>query len=241
MRYTKYNIKKNNNHNLLKFLVSLMLTIVLAGAMGLGIAKVIFKILPVNNIESLLPDTNLNTAENTSDNSSTDGTVTANAVAFDFVQCGYFSNKDNATQALSKIGSGYGAFLAEDGEKYRVIAGIFTGDSAQAAIDNLKTSGVESVKVSVALDGSDKVQSQVAAICDGYIQILSTTYQQDVKSINTASFKEYVSKLDTVDEGEKIDVLKELKTYVSNLPEEIVKENISKEYDYLYNILVKFK
>lgn len=244
MRYTRYNYKKKGNNDAVKFIASLVATIAIAGVVGVGIAKIAFDVLPKNNAGTSLEQPSEQTnAESQGGIQGEGGAITANTnnTAFEFVQCGYFSSQENANQVLSKIGTGYGSFISEDNGKYRVFAGIYTDSEVQSAIDDLKSKGIDSVKVSVSLSSTDEAQSQIAGICDGYLKLLEASFGQDVAHIKTQDFKEWVSKLENVNEGQSVDVLNTLKTYISELPEEIKKDEVGKEMDYLYDVLSRFK
>lgn len=247
MRYTRYNYKKKGKNDLVKFLGSFILTIIAAGAIGLGLAKVIFEILEVNNLtptDSYVQQQESN-AQVTSDNveSKASEAVSQNNVTTSFVlvQCGYFSNKNNATQALNKISTGKTSFIAEENSKYRVAAGIYTVDNANTVVDELTKSGVQCAKINFSLNSSDEVQNQIAAISDGYLKILNTAFDEGVKSVNTADFKQWVSKLEDIEEGNNKDLLKSFKDKIKSLPEEIDKEEVAEQMKYLYTVLSNFK
>lgn len=247
MRYTRYNYKKKGNNDLLKFIGSFILTIIAAGAIGLGLAKVIFNVLEVNNLTP--NDSYVQQEENTeqviSDNveSQESEAVSQNNVATSFVliQCGYFSNKDNANQALNKISTNKASFIVEENSKYRVVAGIYTVDNANSIVDELTKSGIESAKVNFSLKSSDQVQNQIAGICDGYLKVLNTAFNEDVKAVNTTDFKKWVSELEEVKEGDNKDLLKSFKDQIKSLPEEISKEEVAEQMKHLYTVLSNFK
>ena len=78
-------------------------------------------------------------------------------------------------------------------------------------------------------------------ICDGYLKILTTTFDDGVDHVNTSEFKEWMNTLDDISSGENIEVLQNFKTYIKELPEELTKEKVPSEMDYLYDILSSFK
>ena len=78
-------------------------------------------------------------------------------------------------------------------------------------------------------------------ICDGYLKILTTTFDDGVDHVNTEEFKSWIDTLDNISSGENIEVLQSLKDYIKGLPEELTKENVSSEIDYLYEVLLSFK
>ena len=75
----------------------------------------------------------------------------------------------------------------------------------------------------------------------GYLDILNTAFKDDVKSVDTTDFKTWVGKLDDIKEGDKKEVLSDLKKHINELGSEIVKEDVSNEIQYLYKVLLNFK
>ena len=73
-----------------------------------------------------------------------EGTINTSFMA---IQCGYFAQEDNAKEAFNKISSGYGAFIYNDADKFKVLAGVYSADKGQAVIDKLTASGIECAKV----------------------------------------------------------------------------------------------
>ena len=273
MKYTKYNYKKRRNNSILKFVASLLVGVVSACVIGLGVAWIILKVLPLNDIlpsgneiSDAIEGTDLTNGEGNNEENSTAVEDNENS-EFYFIQCGYFSSEDNAKQVLSKIQSEGGAFINEESGKYRVFAGAYSKDSVESELKDLTDRGIDSVKITFTLSDKDEVEAQVSAICDGYLQILTTssanvvvniwrypsqiadgylqilttTFADDVKAVKTQEFKDWVNTLEDISSGNNLEVLQGLKTYINNLPDEISKENVANEMDYLYNLLLTFK
>ena len=247
MKYTKYNYKKRRNNSILKFVASLLVGVVSACVIGLGVAWIILKVLPLNDIlpsgneiGHAIEGTDLTNGEGNNEENSTAVEDNENS-EFYFIQCGYFSSEDNAKQVLSKIQSEGGAFINEESGKYRVFAGAYSKDSVESELKDLTDRGIDSVKITFTLSEKDEVEAQVSAICDGYLQILTTTFADDVKAVKTQEFKDWVNTLEDISSGDNLEVLQGLKTYINNLPDEISKENVANEMDYLYNLLLTFK
>ena len=246
MRYTRYNYKKKRNNDVIMFILKIGGTIAGAGVCGLVLAYIIFSFLNKNNILPVKNNNDNPTAieangENIVNNNGEEGIdANTNITVFYSVQCGYFSKEDNANQILNTIDDKYGAFIYEDNGKYRVLAGVYEESDVDGIMNDLKNSNIECVKVSYKLDNNDKVQNEISSICDGYLKVLNTAYSDGVQSINTEDFKAWTSKLEDVNEGNNVEVLKELKEYISNLPTEIKKENVNNEMKYIYNLLSNF-
>ena len=111
MRYTRYNYKKNKNNNLIMFILKLIGTVAGAGICGIVLAYMAVSVLNKNNI---LPVSNVgnNTSIEANNNeviNSKEGSngEVSNTSVFYTVQCGYFSNENNANQILSSINGKY--------------------------------------------------------------------------------------------------------------------------------------
>lgn len=245
MRYTRYNYKKNKNNNLIMFILKLVGTVVGAGLCGIALAYVAISVLTKNNA---LPAANIgnktsieaNNNEVVNSEEGSNGAV-SNTSVFYTVQCGYFSNENNANQILSSINGKYSAFIYKDQDKFRVLSGVYESDKVDQIVSELKNSNIECAKIKFSFNNDDKVEYQIASICDGYIRLLDTAVSDDVKSINTDDFKGWTNELENISEGEKIDILNNLKEHIANLKTEINKANVPKEMEYIYTILLNFK
>ena len=246
MKYTKYNYKRRKNNAVFKFLASLLVGIVAAGMIGLGVGLLIWKVLPLNDpaqVGTEITDGTQGVAEENGQDQQGEAPVSEGEQTSEyyFLQCGYFSKKDNAEQTYAKISSNGRTFIAEEADKFRVLTGIYTSENVDSVMQDLGTKGVESVKITFTLNENDPVEAQVSAICDGYLKILTTTFDDGVDHVNTSEFKEWMNTLDDISSGENIEVLQNFKTYIKELPEELTKEKVPSEMDYLYDILSSFK
>ena len=133
------------------------------------------------------------------------------------------------------------ALIYEDEDKFRVLSGVYESDKVDEVVSELKSSNIECTKIKFSFNNDDKVEYQIASICDGYIRLLDTAVSDDVKSINTDDFKGWTNELENISEGEKIDILNNLKEHIANLKTEINKANVPKEMEYIYTILLNFK
>ena len=232
MRYTKYQYKKKKNG--IGFATSIIMTIVAAGIIGLVIAKIIFKFIPVKE------DGSINTVIETP----TQQQVTVEEgkeETFSFVQCGLFSKEDNAKKALSEVGGDYNSFILADDSKFRVSAGIFDEEQGNKVSEELTKKGVTNAQMKFVLNKGDEVQSQIAAITDGYLDIINALNDKEVKAVKTTDFKTWTKDLPEIKEGENFELVNEFKEHIGALPDELKKENVIVELQYIYTILVKYK
>lgn len=263
MRYTRYNYKKKKNNDIFKFIVSFIGMSAFVIIVGVILANVIIHFLPLNNAstadasnknEQVQTDNAENVSIDVSDgkadaqvnaevantdivSETTQGTINTSFMA---IQCGYFAQEVNAKEVFNKVANEYGAFIYNDADKFKVLAGVYDSDEGQVVIDRLTASGIECAKVEFNLNSGSTIENQIAGIYDGYLEILATAFKDDVKSVDTTDFKGWVSKLDDIKEGDKYEVLSDLKKHINELEAEINKENVSNEIQYLYKVLLNF-
>ena len=238
MRYTRYNYKKKKNNEMGKFILSFGGVIILAVLVGVFMANILSKVLPENSYGNQSAKVNSINNEN---NEPATGEAATNEVInsiFASIQCGYYSTEKNAKIAMDSVGNEYASFIIQDGDKYRVIAGVYDLEGSSKVMEALKQKGIECIKITFQLDSKDEAQNQIAAICNGYIDVLTTAFESDVKKVDTSDFKEWVSNLKSL-EGN--DNLINLKNYINNIPAEITKDNVPKELNEVYKILVNYK
>lgn len=246
VRYTRYNYKKKTkNTGLLKTILSFLAMSVFVVIVGVMLANIIIHFLPLNDanesqvssngvIGQVQNKSNINTTKNNED------TIKGNInTSFMAVQCGYFSNEGYAKEAYNKVANQYGAFIYNDADKFKVLAGVYTADDGKKIMDNLTASGIECANVSFDLNSGDKIQNQIAGIFDGYLNILNTAFEGNVKFVDTSDFKSWVKNLENINTGDKSDLLSDLKNHVNNMSKEIKKEDVAGEMEYLYTILLK--
>lgn len=230
MRYTKYNHKRKSESS--KFLLSLVLTTTLALALGGIAAKGILKIMP-NKI-------NIETDPIEETNSEVIGNNVQNLVDIYYIQCGYFSKEENANEILGKLDTNFNGFIVKDEqEKYRVIAGVAKEEEAKELTEKLNENFIDNAKIGIKLDKNDKVEGQILAIIEGVLEITKSIEDEEIKNINTKDFKVWKNNLEKVEEGEKVEILKELKNHVEEMPEEINNGNSIKEIEFIYSIVKK--
>lgn len=236
MKYTKYQYKKKNSG--IKFLTSLVMTTLAAIVIGLLAAWVLLKAIP--NIDTSRQTNTIPQVEENNNNSNT--AEVQDIENFVFIQCGYFSNEENAKQVLNTIDSDFNSFIVQDAEgKYRVLAGITKEADSATLMNSLKEKGIDNTKVKLGLNKNDEVESQIIAITEGYLEILNAAGEEEVKEVNTSDFKNWTNELDNITEGNSIDILSEYKEHINALPETINKSNIVAEEEYIYSILSKIE
>lgn len=228
MRYTKYKYKKKSNG--MNFLTSMVMMLVGTMAIGLIMGTLIF-----NTFFDTKDTKPIDTSQQVVSEEKSEKQV------FSSIQCGYFSKEENANNVLATLGNSYNSFVVKDEEKFRVLAGVFTEEEAEKVLVELKGKEIDAAKIKFILDEGDKVQEQISAITSGYFEILTTLKDKEVKFVDTSEFKTWTKALPEITEGDKKEVVVELKNHIEELPAELKNENLTKELEYIYTILNNFK
>ena len=223
MRYTRYDYKNKKGGNVV---FSLIIIGILAIALGIGIFKLFF----YNDGSGL---NNISNVPNESNSP-------LNQKNFIALQCGVFSNKENADIALGKLPSSYVGFIVEDKDKYKVIAGIYNEEDAEAKSEELAKESIDNYKAKYTINiknSNDKIECE---IINGLLDIANTLSQSEVKSVKTLEFKNWLSNIENNEEitGEEVFALIQ---NLNNLPEEVTISSINEHIVYVYNILYKNK
>lgn len=158
MRYTRYNYKKKKNNEILKFILSFGSMAILAIVVGILMANILAKVLPENNNSASVANAGANVTQNDSTTIGEASNTEAINSTFASIQCGYYSSEQNAKSTLNGIGNEYATFIVKDGDKYRVMAGIYNLQKSGEVLNNLKGKGIECIKVTFQLDSKDEVQ-----------------------------------------------------------------------------------
>lgn len=220
MRYTRYEYKNKKGGN-----VGFSLLII--GILSIVLGVSIFKLFFYNNGQGI-------------NNSSNEGNSSLNEKSFVVLQCGVFSNKENANIALGKLPSSYVGFIVEDKDKYKVMAGIYNEEDAEIKSEELVKESIDNYKAKYTIaikNSNDKIECEIIS---GLLNIANTLSQSEVKGVKTLEFKDWLSNIEKNEEikGEEITALIQ---NLNNLPEEVTISSINEHIVYVYNILYKNK
>lgn len=251
MRYTRYDLKRKKRKDENKKML-LSVTGVIVGAIVIG--TLLYKVIIMPNINqdgnknpissnqgadtltNTNPDTNHSGNDVTNSNDSKE-----NIQNYVMVQCGYYSKKENADLVINKLQGEVTAFSVTDSDKFRVIAYIGSDEEAQKLTDKLKSIGVDSAKGRFEITKSDNCNVQIIEMINGYLKILDKLKEPDVKGVNTESFKQWTNELKEYSDGKNIEIFKNLKTIINNLPGEITNDYVGTGYAIIFNILNNFR
>lgn len=224
MRYTRYDYKKKKGDS---FVWWLLLIIILSIVIGISIYNIFLS--------------NGNKSDNGSNGIiSNDRTIsTEEEKVFTAIQCGLYSNEQNAQELLKTIPEAYGAVVVQQDGKFKVIAGIFTQVEGEKKSNELASSNISNFRISFDMPIKDTAIKTEGEIIQGYIIIINKLYEKDVKSINTKEFKAWTE--EAAGKTSSNEEMKLLVENIKNLPEEYTKEYSKDSMKFLYNILLKYK
>lgn len=250
MGYTRYNYRprKKTKGNL--FTIGIVV-VICAIVIGMLMAKYLFKgNIPYgeDNGQKTVEEQNNNT--NGSGGNNSEGTVkdnnsSSNSASKNFViiQCGYYGKEENAKKVLQDIPSSFNKLIIKDGDKYRIIAGIYNEESANNMSEELAKKNIDNVKIKCGYETSKDEEAKSYEIINGFMKILNELENEQVKSVNTTEFKKWTKELGQNSNKENVDndELKSIKEYIEKLPEELEREGAKKALEFIYGILIKHR
>ncbi|GAA0063001.1 hypothetical protein LAV60_07410 [Clostridium sporogenes] len=227
MRYTRYDIRKRNKSNFTFFLI---ITLVLVLAFILG--TVIFNLVSPSNIKK----GNTITKDNTNIVRSKDNK--SNSSNYIIIQRGIYAKKENVSGVLNSLKPYGNIFTIEDNGKTRVFLGIYEEDEGIKLMKKLTDNKIDNSKMTFVINKKDLCDAEISEIITAYIKIVNKLSEKDVKSVKTEEIKKWVSSLDKVEkDSSNIKTLNNLKEHINKLPKDLTKDQSSKSYIFIYNIL----
>ncbi|SHE66270.1 transmembrane protein [Clostridium fallax] len=239
MKYTRYDWKKKKNKGgdigkvIIVFMSMILVAILVATVMGKFIFDKSLKNEPSKDTSnSILINENKDNGENIS---------SQNSLSLAVVQCGVYSQEANANIQRDALREKYNSFSVQDGDKFRV--GVFIGDKVKGeeVASKLESEGIKSMVTRYEIGKEDSGAAELAEIVNGYLQIVNKLQEEDVKSVKTEDFKKWTTSLEEPNSKEHIETIKDVKKEISELPEELNKENIEQTYKTIYKALSPFR
>ncbi|AUM96782.1 TPA: hypothetical protein LA742_002843 [Clostridium botulinum] len=227
MRYTRYDIRKRNKSNFTFFLI---ITLVLVLAFILG--TVIFNLVSPSNIKkgNTITKDNANVVKS-KDNKS-------NSSNYIIIQRGIYAKKENVSGVLNSLKPYGNIFTIEDNGKTRVFLGIYEEDEGIKLMKKLTDNKIDNSKITFVINKKDLCDAEISEIITAYIKVVNKLSEKDVKSVKTEEIKKWVSSLDKVEkDSSNIKTLNNLKEHINKLPKDLTKDQSSKSYIFIYNIL----
>ncbi|MCY6354952.1 SPOR domain-containing protein [Clostridium sp. ZS2-4] len=242
MKYTRYDLKKKNN-NFMVFIIVIAVILILAFVCGTILSDIFLK--RDNKSKKSTQEGNqskvIDKKEENPNNKESEYTI-SDITSFSAIQCGVFTNKDNA-QGLKVELSEFGkSFFVEDGNKIKVILGIYSEKEALTVIKKLENDGKEYSRKNFKSELKDSCDMQICEMVDANLQIIHKLYDDKVKSVHTKQIKEWAANLKEVDKNSSnYKVLLQIKDNINKLPEEISKNDIEKQNIFIYHVLNQLK
>ena len=236
MRYTRYNYKPAKKKNNFMFVI----TLIIIAAITLG--TIFSKLLPKNNANKAVVDNTTKTDSQKNKESVDVSKVISTTNNKDYVvlQCGKFSNKENALVLKNSL-MNYGTpFIIEENKSFRVMFGIYPKESINSIIKQLQGDKIEFVKINFQLVGKDLTSSQLNEMISADIEILNKLSEKNTKHIETVELKKWLLALKGAEEKNKSYAsMTEIKTYLTAFPAELKKEKAEEGYIYIYKFIKK--
>ncbi|GIM29197.1 hypothetical protein CPJCM30710_18630 [Clostridium polyendosporum] len=228
MKYTRYDLRRRKKESS-KIFVFFGMIIITAVIVGTILAKIIFN-------GNIVPKKSIAPINNSSiQNSKEEG------LSFIFVQCGFYAKKENAEEVRNQLKERYNTFYLIDNDKIRVGVYFGTAEEADKLSKQLTTEGINNLKITFQVAKKDLCTSEIGEMVSGYLQILHKLEEKDVKSVKTSEFKAWTNSLKEDSKSENIEVFREFKKNINELPEEISRENLEGCYNAIFKVLNPFK
>ena len=251
MGYTRYNYRPRKKPKGNLFTIGIVV-VICAIVIGMLMAKYLFKG-DIPNGENNGQKTVEEQKNNDNDSSNSGGNIVENnnnnnshseaSKNFIIIQCGYYGKEENAKKVLQDIPSSFNKLIIKDGDKYRIIAGIYNEEAANNMSDELSKKKIDNVKIKCGYETSKDEEAKSYEIINGFMKILNELENEQVKSVNTTEFKKWTKELGQNSNKENVDndELKSIKEYIEKLPEELEREGAKKALEFIYGILIKHR
>lgn len=232
MKYTRYDLKKKNKNKnavFFMFFIGMLLTALLFGT--------ILSNLFIKN-SGKTPVAGSSKQPKTSDDKNQK--VSHSPIKFLIIQSGFYSSKEGAIEQNDKLKQVVNPFMVEEDGKFKVLAGIYTEQDCDGIVKKINEKSLDNFKITYEIGIDDQSAYELAEIIKAHLQHLTQLTNPNVASVNTESFKTWLSKLPSVEKSSKnYGLLEEYKKYVNSLPDKLGKEKSAENYNYIYNILKK--
>ncbi|MGL5415223.1 MAG: SPOR domain-containing protein [Clostridium sp.] len=256
MRYTRYNHNNNNRRGGGRrgknnfFLIGLAVCIPLAIGIGMIFGPMIFKQGEgIEGTEKKTPVTKEDDANKKNDETTNpppvnekekDNKETVEKESFFILQCGVYGKEENAKTALKEVPEEFNKFISKDGDKFKVIAGIYKEEEAKKKSDELSKDEIVNVKIRIEIPKGDANGVKLSKIMVAYMDIIEKFENKDTKSVNLEEFKKWTEELKDA-KNEENDEVKKLKEHIKSLPKVLERKDVQKSVEYIYNILNKYR
>lgn len=229
MKYTRYDMKRKSNSNLL-LIVVLLSTLIFAFLIGTVVSNVILK--NSNKIKEGIKPNNVVDVVNSNE---------TKKIKYIAVQGGMFKESGNVDKAKNTLSAYGNPFTIQEQNGTRVLLGIYSEEQGLNMMKQLTEKNIENSKMIFEINSSGSpCDEAIAAAIGAELEVLSKLSDKEIKSIKSSSLKEWLSSLQEIDKSSKnIELLQEVKAHINALPSEIEKDKAPEYYSFLYSFMKK--
>jgi hypothetical protein len=230
MKYTRYDMKRKNNSNLL-LIVVLLSTLVFAFLIGTVVSNVLLK--DSSKIKDGIKPNNVVDVVNNNNETK--------KIKYIAVQGGMFKESGNVDKAKNTLSAYGNPFTIQEQNGTRVLLGIYSEEQGLNMMKALTEKNIENSKITFEINtSSSPCDEAIAAAISAELEVLSKLSDKEIKSIKSSDLKEWLSSLQEIDKSSKnIGLLEEVKAHINALPSEIEKDKAPEYYSFLYSFMKK--
>ncbi|WP_129033543.1 hypothetical protein [Clostridium tetani] len=228
IKYTRYDLEKKRKSNFL-FVAIIIGILLLAFIVGSAFFNIFIKKSSEDKVQN-----NVNKANEVKKEAS----IKLREQKFVVIQGGLFKNKEYLESNKNKLRAFGEPFCIEEDRGTRVFVGIYEEKEGELMMTKLKEKNIDNSKMTFSIKIENQCDAELSEIIKTYIKVLSKLNEKDIKSIKIKEFKNWCKSLESSNKKYKNSNIKdELKDHINKLPDELHKQNVTKEYIFIYNIL----
>jgi hypothetical protein len=229
MKYTRYDMKRKSNSNLL-LIVVLLSTLVFAFLIGTVVSNVLLK--DSSKIREGIKPNNVVDVVNSKE---------TKKVKYIAVQGGMFKESPNVDKTKNTLSAYGNPFTIQEQNGTRVLLGIYTEEQGLNMMKTLTEKNIENSKMTFEINSSSSpCDEAITAAISAELEVLSKLSDKKIKSIESKVLKEWLATLQEIDKNSKnIGLLEEIKAHINALPSEIERDKVPECYSFLYSYMKK--
>ncbi|KHO37921.1 hypothetical protein OR62_10825 [Clostridium tetani] len=233
MKYTRYDLEKKRKSNFL-FVAIIIGILLLAFIVGSVFFNIFIKKPSEDKVQNSVNKANeVNEVKK-------EASIKLREQKFVAIQGGLFKNKEYLESNKNKLRAFGEPFCVEEDRGTRVFVGIYEEKEGELMMAKLKEKNIDNSKMTFSIKIENQCDAELSEIIKTYIKILSKLNEKDIKSIKVKEFKNWCKSLESSNKKYKNSNIKdELKDHINKLSDELHKQNVIKEYIFIFNILNK--
>lgn len=225
MKYTRYNIKKNNNKKHVGSVVVLCLLLIALFTAILVSPKLSSHFKGIEQVSNKVDENKVKINK------------------FYLIQLGAFNKVDGAKKFQTDLSATVGdTYLITDTAVTRVIRGIYAEDKLSDVQKELTDKKIEYSKMTFNISYGDLCNKEITEILKANLQVLNKLSEKDVQSFNSEELMKWLSTLEKVDEKSTNYVaLKQLRDRTQSYGDKITKDKLTESYKFIFDIFKTIK